>query len=62
MENRKEVDNLLQVSEDNKTREASKAKGGFNFLCKPWTLPEIVTTCVMFYLMFGWVSLAEYGI
>ncbi len=57
VDSKKPQDGLLEISTASEDKEYSKNKGGFNYLRKDWTVPEVVTTCVMFYEMFGWVSL-----
>ena len=54
-----QVKNLIHKSSERFAQERpeqSRNQSGFKFLLRPWTPVEILTTCVMFFEMFGWVS------
>ena len=54
-----QVKNLLTRSNDKFKKERppdSHNKSGLGFLRRTWTVVEILTTSVMFFEMFGWVS------
>ena len=54
-----QVKNLLTRNNDkfkNERSPDSHNKSGLGFLRRPWTVVEILTTSVMFFEMFGWVS------
>ena len=52
-----ETDQLKECGKQKKLANLRGKKRGLAFLKKKWTIPEILTTCALFFEVFGWVRI-----
>ena len=52
-----ETDQLKECEKQKKLVNLRGKKRGLAFLKRKWTIPEILTTCALFFEVFGWVRI-----